>query len=135
MALAAGGCEPVLDGTWATATRDRCVRSGFCVRLVAVAFPPIKAAHQLLYAEAELHHVQGTLGGPVATYPVAVRNDERSLVDVPGRLRGHRAVWNTDRTRYVLSFKGLLRPRVDDGDILASFKRWLDGSVFTNPRV
>ena len=95
-------------------------RTGYMC-LVAVTFPPIKTAHQFLHAEAELEHVHGPFRRPVTTDPVAVSNDERVLVDVPGRLSRHRTVRYVDRARDVFSVKCFGQTRVDDGKVLAGF--------------
>ena len=60
------------------------------MRLVAVTFPPIKAAYQFLHAEAELEHVHGALRGAITTNPVAVSNDDGVLVEpFTGRMQTH----------------------------------------------
>src|SRR5262245_61040312 len=91
------------------------------MRLVAITFPPIKTAHQFLHTETEFEHVHGPLRGTITTNTVAVSNDERVLVDVPRRLRGHRTVRYVDRARDVFAVKCFGRTRVDDGNVLAGF--------------
>src|SRR5262245_10886935 len=91
------------------------------MRRVAVTFPPIKTAYQFLHTETEFEHVHGPLRGAITTNTVAVRNDERVLVEMPRRLRGHRTVRNVDRARDVFAVKGFRRTRVDDGNVLAGF--------------
>ena len=62
------------------------------MRLVAITFPPIKTAYRFLHTETEFEHVHGPLRGAITTNTVAGSNNERVLVDVPRRLRGHRTV-------------------------------------------
>src|SRR5262245_54119195 len=95
-------------------TGDGLVGGTGCMRLVAVTFPPIKAADQFLHAEPELVHGHGPSRGPVTTDPVAVSNDERVLVNMPRRLGGHRTVRYVDRARDMFAVKCLGRTRVDD---------------------
>jgi hypothetical protein len=66
-----------------------------------LAFSPVKAAYQLLCAEAELEHAQGAPGGRVASYLITVSNNECVLVDVLCRLSGHGAMRDNDRARDV----------------------------------
>ena len=63
---------------------------------IAVPFPPIEPAHQLLHAEAQVGHVKRPFGRPVAADAVAIGDDERRRVHRGGRRRIHRAMRNVE---------------------------------------
>src|SRR5690348_16870393 len=69
---------------------------GAGLHAIAVAYPPVEAADELLHLEAEPRQLERRLGGAVAADAVAVGDDELALGQALDRLGGHLPVGEAD---------------------------------------
>src|SRR5436189_4324558 len=91
-----------------------------CRDRVTVAAPPVKPTEQLLCPETEAGELVGALGRGIAADPVAIDHINLRGIEARGRLDGHLAMRQADRTGNVTGRVGLARPRVDDHDRVAA---------------
>jgi hypothetical protein len=87
-------------------------------RLISIEFPPLDAAHQLFYLEAQPGHVQSATGGGIATDDVAVGDISSRPVEGGGRVFIHHAVRQIYRARDMFFFKTKALPGIDHDNVL-----------------
>src|SRR5690606_16803178 len=93
---------------------------------ITITLPPVQAAEQFLYREAQARHRQCALGGGVAADTVAVGNDQCIAIKMRSGFGSHGAMGNIDGAGNMFGGEGVSRPGINKDDLVALVQQGLE---------